>query len=368
MSYVVAIKTAIIVFPIIAFLITIPFILHNYHKYGSVHYLKTLVIYSFILYLITIYFLVILPLPSFEVASKIPGPHFNFIPFSFIKDFINETSLVLSNPSTYLTAIKEPCFYVVVFNIFMTIPFGMYLHYYFKCDFKKTVFYTFLLSLFFEITQGTGLYFIYPNPYRLCDIDDLILNTTGGIVGFGLMKLIEKFLPSRDEIDRKALEKGQVVSGLRRITVFCLDLFIYLIISTILYIFINNKNVYLVVFIIYYIIIPIIIKNQTLGMNFLNVRMVYDNHPTIRNIIRSCLIHFYYLVFPFFIVYLVFLIISSIHNTKITIYAFLSSILFIVIFYIVNILILLIRKIVFYDRILKLKYESTINELKFNLK
>lgn len=364
MSYVVAIKTAIIVFPIIAFLITIPFILHNYHKYGSVHYLKTLVIYSFILYLITVYFLVILPLPSFEAASKIPGPHFNFIPFNFIKDFINETSLVLSNPSTYLTAIKEPCFYVVIFNIFMTIPFGMYLHYYFKCDFKKTVFYTFLLSLFFELTQGTGLYFIYPNPYRLCDIDDLILNTTGGIVGFGLMKLIEKFLPSRDEIDRKALEKGQVVSGLRRITVFCLDLFIYFIISTIIYFVLNNKNIYLIIFLLYYIIIPIMIKNQTLGMNFLNVRMSYPNHDILRNSIRIIFTHFYYLILPFLLVYFTFLIFNSFNNTHTTIFIFLMSIIFILIFYLTNILILLIKKKIYYDKIFKFKYESTINELK----
>ena len=243
MSYLVAIKNAIMIFPVIAFLITIPFILHNYHKYGSIHYLKTLVIYSFILYLITIYFLVILPLPSFEAASKIPGPHFNFIPFNFVRDFINETSLVLSNPNTYLKALKEPCFYIVVFNVFMTIPFGMYLHYYFKFTFKKTLIYSFLLSLFFELTQGTGLYFIYPNPYRLCDIDDLILNTMGGVIGFGLMKIIARFLPSREEIDARAYEIGKKVSGLRRLTVFCLDLFIFFIFSFIIYIFAINKLV-----------------------------------------------------------------------------------------------------------------------------
>lgn len=363
MSYMVAIKTAIVVFPIIAFLITIPFILHNYHKYGSIHYIKTLVIYSFILYLITIYFLVILPLPSFEAASKIPGPHFNFIPFNFVKDFLNETSLVISNPSTYLTALKEPCFYIVIFNIFMTIPFGMYLHYYFKCNFKKTLLYSFLLSLFFEFTQGTALYFIYPNPYRLCDVDDLILNTLGGIIGYGLMKLIERFLPSRDEIDEKALENGKTVSGLRRITVFCLDFFIYIIASTIIYFIINNKNVYLIVFIIYYIIIPSLLKNQTLGMNFLNVRMSYLNHDIMRNIIRSIFIHFYYLILPFLLVYFSFITINN-FDSHTKIYIFLISIIFILVFYLINILIILFKKKIYYDKIFKFKYESTIDELK----
>ena len=66
MSYVEAIKTAILAFPFIAFLFMIPFILYNYHKYGSIHFLRVFIIYSFILYLINIYFLVILPLSTFE--------------------------------------------------------------------------------------------------------------------------------------------------------------------------------------------------------------------------------------------------------------------------------------------------------------
>ncbi len=183
MSYLFSIKTAVFTFPIIAFLFTIPYILYEYHKRGAIHFFRTLIVYTFILYLLIVYFLVILPLPTFEEALKNTGPYTNLIPFDFIRDFIKETSLVITNPHTYLKALTEPCFYVVIFNIFMTVPFGIYLRYYFKCSFKKTVFCTFLLSLFFEITQVTGLYFLYPNPYRLSDIDDLILNTSGGALG-----------------------------------------------------------------------------------------------------------------------------------------------------------------------------------------
>ena len=191
MNYVESITTAFIAFPIIAFLFTIPFILYNYHKYGSIHFLRVFIIYTFILYLITIYFLVILPLPTFEEALKNTGPYINYIPFKFITDFIHETPFVWNDPSTYLSTITHSSFYVVVFNIVMFVPFGMYLRYYFKCSFKKTVLYSFLLSLFFELTQLTGLYFIYPNPYRLCDIDDLIQNTFGGILGFLIMGALD---------------------------------------------------------------------------------------------------------------------------------------------------------------------------------
>ena len=83
-------------------------------------------------------------------------------------------------------SIKDATFYVPAFNVLMLIPFGMYLRYYFKCSFKKTLLFTALLSLLFELTQLSGLYFLYPGPYRLADIDDIIQNTTGGCIGYAL--------------------------------------------------------------------------------------------------------------------------------------------------------------------------------------
>ena len=141
MGYIESIKTAIFIFPFIAFIFTLPFILHQYHKYGSIHKLRVLIIYSFILYLITIYFLVILPLPDINSVTAPVGDTVKLIPFSFINDFIRESSIVWNEPSTYLKALTEPCFYVVAFNILMTIPFGMYLRYYFKCSLKKVLLY-----------------------------------------------------------------------------------------------------------------------------------------------------------------------------------------------------------------------------------
>ena len=117
MAYVTAIKSSILIFPFIALIFTIPFILHEYHKYGSISPFKTLVVYSFILYMITIYFLVILPLPNLESVVEKPNM-IRLLPFGFIKDIIRESSLIITNPSTYLKALTEPCFYTVIFNVF----------------------------------------------------------------------------------------------------------------------------------------------------------------------------------------------------------------------------------------------------------
>ena len=276
MGYVEAIKTAILIFPLIAFLFTLPFILHQYHKYGAIHKFRTLIIYSFILYMITIYFLVILPLPSISDVTK-PDKIMNLIPFSFVDDFINKSSFIINDPKTYLQALTSSSFYVAAFNILMTIPFGMYLRYYFKNDLKKTVIFSFLFSLFLEITQLTGLYFIYPHPYRLFDVDDLMINTLGGIIGYLVMGIFMKFLPSRDNIDSKSFEEGKKVSGLRRITRFGLDAFLWLIFTGVLSSLINVNHIVLISLIIYYVIIPFIFNGQTLGSEFLNMRLVFPN-------------------------------------------------------------------------------------------
>lgn len=360
MMYVNSIKTAIFVFPIIAFLFTIPFILHQYHKYGSIHKLRVLIIYSFILYMLTIYFLVILPLP------KIEDVHFKenmirLIPFGFIHDFIKESSFVLMNPSTYLKALKEPCFYTVIFNLLMTVPFGMYLRYYFKCDLKKVIKYSFLLSLFFELTQITGLYFIYKYPYRVFDIDDLIINTLGGIIGYYGMGLFNRFLPTRETMDIESLKEGKIVSSLRRITLFFLDSLLMIAISILVATITQRTISFIGLFILYYGIIPIGLKNQTIGSKFLNIKFEYPNWNFIRNIIRPLFLYMYYIGIPILCIISSFLLIDKLQlGTHEAIILYFGTLCFLMIFFLSHFIYFLKNHRIFYDRVFKCEFKSTI--------
>lgn len=67
---------------------------------------------------------------------------------------------------------------------------------------------TFCLSLFFELTQLTGLYFIYPRSYRLFDVNDLLHNTLGGVFGYLMTPIFTFLLPTRAEIDEILTKKG----------------------------------------------------------------------------------------------------------------------------------------------------------------
>ena len=51
MGYISTIKTAVQLFPFLALLLTLPYMILNYRKYGSVNKLRVLIFYSFMLLL-----------------------------------------------------------------------------------------------------------------------------------------------------------------------------------------------------------------------------------------------------------------------------------------------------------------------------
>lgn len=279
-GYIEALEQAAILFPILAVLFTIPYIACNYHKYGSVLSLRILIVYSFILYMLCAYCLVILPLPTGEAAANLSGHQAQLVPFTFLGDIARESDAVLSQPRTWLTVFNSNAFLTTLFNLFLTMPFGMYLRYYFRCGWKRTLVYSLLLSLFFELTQLSGLYFIYPGSYRLFDVDDLIVNTCGSMIGFVLARIAMRFLPSREELDRENFVRGRRVSLLRRIVAFIYDEIAYAVLFIVVFL-IWTANfgtmsvwVYALIWLAYFALCPIVLRGQTIGHRLTKLRIV----------------------------------------------------------------------------------------------
>ena len=279
-GYIEALEQAAILFPILAVLFTIPYIAWNYHKYGSVLSLRILIVYSFILYMLCAYCLVILPLPTGEAAANLSGHQAQLVPFTFLGDIARESDAVLSQPRTWLTVFNSNAFLTTLFNLFLTMPFGMYLRYYFRCGWKRTLVYSLLLSLFFELTQLSGLYFIYSGSYRLFDVDDLIVNTCGSMIGFVLARIAMRVLPSREARDRESFGRGRRVSLLRRIVAFIYDEIAYAVLFIVVFL-IWTANfgtmsvwVYALIWLAYFALCPIVLRGQTIGHRLTKLRIV----------------------------------------------------------------------------------------------
>lgn len=275
--YKIPIEYAFIVFPFIAFILTIPFLIHQYRKFGSIPILKSAIFYSMILYIICAYFLVMLPLPSIEKVASMTGPTSQLMPFQFVKDIIATTSFDISNFKDFINIFKNSTIYTVLFNIILTLPFGIYLRYIFKKKWYHSIIYTFLLSLFFELTQLTGLYGIYPRPYRLFDVDDLFINTLGGLMGHAITPLFTFFIPTIDELDEKGYKKGERVTLIRRLVSLMIDVLFAIILSIVTKILLYNtflEDYYLIITLtIFYIIIPMLSSGKTIGKKVIKLEI-----------------------------------------------------------------------------------------------
>ena len=67
--YLKPIISACYVFPVLAVLFTLPYIIYEYHKYGSILVIRTGVVYTFIFYMLTSYFMTVLPLPPIDSVT-----------------------------------------------------------------------------------------------------------------------------------------------------------------------------------------------------------------------------------------------------------------------------------------------------------
>ncbi len=290
-AYTLPIKFACLVFPVLAAFFTIHYAVYQYRKYGSLLVLRVVIVYSFILYMTCAYFLTMLPLPPIAEVARYTSPTMDLVPFHAWTNFWENTSLVLSDPSTYLGAMKEQCFYEPFFNILLLVPLGVYLRYYFRRSWWQAILIGFLVSLSFELIQLSALFGIYPRPYRLFQVDDLINNTFGALVGFWITPVFSFFLPSRDRLDEVSYKRGRTVTYMRRGFAFLFD---WAILTGVLHLAgrvfgsptlsdmlaMDGKRsvvLYIIVIVLYFILLPWLTRGRTIGKFLVGIRLMSEN-------------------------------------------------------------------------------------------
>ncbi|WP_251197514.1 VanZ family protein [Anaerotardibacter muris] len=202
------IQLGFLAFPLVALILAIPYALYQYRRFGAISIWKTFVVFTFILYCLCAVSLIVFPLPTDRSAvveiAQTPQLH----PFNVIEQIREQTDFSLSDRNTWGPFLKSQVVYEAIFNVMLTIPLGAYLCYLFRCRWWMALLIGFATTLMFETSQLTGLFGVYDHPYRLFDVDDLILNTTGTMIGFWLMIPISWALPSMTEVNERSVEKG----------------------------------------------------------------------------------------------------------------------------------------------------------------
>ncbi|MFD0206132.1 MULTISPECIES: VanZ family protein [Saccharothrix] len=90
----------------------------------------------------------------------------------------------------------SPAFLQVALNVVLFAPLGFLLCYRFRRGVVVATAIGLLVSLAVETIQGTAVFGLYPCPYRIADVDDLMTNTAGTVVGWLLARWVGRWLPA----------------------------------------------------------------------------------------------------------------------------------------------------------------------------
>lgn len=200
--------------PFVALIFALPYTIYGYVRDKTVDVWKCTYLYSFCLYFICAYFVTWLPLPTAETFAKLkPMSEFiQLVPFQSFLDIERQTLF------------RDLA--IILFNVALTMPLGYFLKELFHVSLKKAVLAGFLVSLLYEVTQLTGLFFIYPRAYRIFDIDDLIINTLGAYCGYRIAPVISNLLPRISDSKSQRLVQGSEVAFVQRAIAAAIDFLI----------------------------------------------------------------------------------------------------------------------------------------------
>ncbi len=83
--------------------------------------------------------------------------------------------------------LRDPAFLQVALNVLLFVPLGVLVRLILKRGVVVATALGLAVSLLIETTQLTGVWHLYDCAYRLFDVDDLVVNTLGALVGSRLL-------------------------------------------------------------------------------------------------------------------------------------------------------------------------------------
>lgn len=219
-------EISIIIGAAVFLLLFIPGLIWQYVRYGQFTarrmigwlavcvYGSALVVYTFV------------PLPSDGAAwCAEHAARANTNPFQFVDDIRRKTAGMSLTQSA-----RSPVVLQVVFNVVLFVPFGAILRRYFGRGVVFTTVAGLLTSLAIESLQYTGLLGIYPCAIRVADVDDVITNTLGALIGALLAPAFLWWMPSAKRASEKRLQPRKVTVW-RRWTGMAIDAALFFILS-----------------------------------------------------------------------------------------------------------------------------------------
>lgn len=186
-------ETAFLLFAV-SFPLALAFLVYShYRRYGIFKGWPALLTTATFLYLCAIIAFTLFPLPAVDDQFCSLGEdieRWRLIPFASFGG-----AVAVYQHAGLAAMLVSTSFLELFFNVLLLMPLGILLAYRYKKSFAFTAAAGLGVSLLIEFTQGTAVYGIYGCPYRVAEVDDLITNTTGAVLGYLLGRALTPSLP-----------------------------------------------------------------------------------------------------------------------------------------------------------------------------
>jgi glycopeptide antibiotics resistance protein len=163
----------------------------HFALWGQFQRARAFIHYAFWLFFLSMIMLIILPLPDImpgfcSIHQDAGEPE--LAPLSFAGDIARHSGFTRQRFSLQ-RLLSAASFQLAVSNVVLFIPLGVYLVAMLRRNFWQAVLISFCCTLALEVTQGTALFGLYPCPYRHFNVDDLMLNTLGSVLGIFAVRI-----------------------------------------------------------------------------------------------------------------------------------------------------------------------------------
>ncbi|MFD9733116.1 VanZ family protein [Umezawaea sp. NPDC059074] len=229
-SYLENIRTGFLAFVGIGALVLLPLVALHYYRFGRVEPRRALVLYGLLAYGLVALALIFLPFP--DRANLCQGDQMlSTVPFQWVTDMRN--NMAYNGRSGIVAMATSSAFVQQAFNAALFLPLGIVLRKAYGKGVLATVFIGLGISLLVEVVQYTGNFWIYPCPYRISDVDDLISNTSGSLLGWMIapVAIVVPALPDADT----AVASPDTVSVPRKVLGLIAEAVVFLVIARFLF-------------------------------------------------------------------------------------------------------------------------------------
>lgn len=199
---------ALVLGAVLAVIAFIPVAAGRYRRAGRLRLADVAVLLMVAVYAVALWSYTLIPLPD---RSDFRCVRHNLVPFEFIHDIIADGHTLLHNRALLQVAL----------NVVLFVPLGVFLRLLVRRGVAFATLTGLGISALIEFTQLTGVWGIYHCAYRVFDVDDMIVNTTGALLG-SLAAIPLQWLSRR----RRPAPRTTVVTLGRRLIGMLADLFV----------------------------------------------------------------------------------------------------------------------------------------------